>query len=198
MITADELVEMTEQEQQSPFKLGTVVELFDIGTAKIQFDGEEEPSEKEYSYLASYKPSIGDRVLLASVAGTYVIMDRIMYKEVIEEEEEGPPFESLTVTGKTKTGSLEVTGSTSVFGNLSVNNDITSKNINVSGTSSVSTLETSKIAHKSNGTIGFYGATPISRKTVWTLLSSAELSTVISKVNELLRALKAYGLIHTD
>src|SRR5699024_4505151 len=111
MITAEELVEMTEGKEQSPFRLGTVVELFAIGTAKVRFDGEEVPSEKEYSYLASYSPNIGDRVLLASVAGTYVIMGKRMYKEVAEEDtgDGSGSFTSLVVDDNTKTGSLNVT-----------------------------------------------------------------------------------------
>lgn len=82
MITVEELVDLTEQQKkQSSFKLGTVIDLFQNGTAKVKFDGEEEPSKKEYSYLAKYIPSTGDRVLLASVGGTYIILDAIYYNQ---------------------------------------------------------------------------------------------------------------------
>ena len=56
MISANELAESMVIDEKVSFKLGVVVELFPIGTAKITFDGEEVASEKEYSYLASYKP----------------------------------------------------------------------------------------------------------------------------------------------
>lgn len=84
MITADELVQMTEQEEKSPFKLGTVVGLFENGAAKVQFDGEEEPSEKEYAHSGNYSPVVGDRVLLAKVKGTYVVMNSIIYNQTVQ------------------------------------------------------------------------------------------------------------------
>ncbi|HLS53297.1 MAG TPA: hypothetical protein VK031_04940 [Tissierellaceae bacterium] len=65
------------------FKLGVVADLFGNGTAKITFDGETEASTKQYSYLSSYKPKKGDRVLLAKVGGTYVILGNLMFKEIL-------------------------------------------------------------------------------------------------------------------
>lgn len=84
MITAEELIQIAKPNQQNPFKLATVVGLFDNGTAKIQFDGETEPSEKEYAYFSSYRPVVGDRVLLAKVGGTYVIMNSIAYNQPVQ------------------------------------------------------------------------------------------------------------------
>jgi hypothetical protein len=80
MITTEEMIQMTEQDEQSLFKLATVVGFWANGTVKIQFDGEEEPSEKEYAFLASYKPYSGDRVLVAKVSNTYVILGSVRYK----------------------------------------------------------------------------------------------------------------------
>lgn len=186
MITADELVEMTEQEQQSPFKLGTVVELFDIGTAKIQFDGEEEPSEKEYSYLASYSPNIGDRVLLASVAGTYVIMDKIKYQEVAEES--GKLF---TLEGNV----IKANYNMELKGWIDALNEVSG------GRSFFPSMEVYTLSHTGNpgyNRLGFFGASPTYRRTVSYLNSSpsiTDLSDVISAVNAILSALKAYGLI---
>jgi co-chaperonin GroES (HSP10) len=56
----------------SSFRMGTVV------SGKIQFDGEDEPSQKTYKRLASYTFTNGDRVLLAKVSGTYVILGKIV------------------------------------------------------------------------------------------------------------------------
>lgn len=63
------------------FKLATVKELFEDGTAKIQFLGEDTPSEKEYSYLASYMPTVEDKVFLLPFAGSYVIIGKLLYME---------------------------------------------------------------------------------------------------------------------
>ncbi|MCI8627372.1 MAG: tail fiber domain-containing protein [Lachnospiraceae bacterium] len=63
------------------FKLAEVVELFEDKTAQIQFLGEEVPSEKEYPYLASYAPVVGDKVFLAPLAESYVIIGKMLYME---------------------------------------------------------------------------------------------------------------------
>ena len=177
MITTEELVEMTESKEQSPFKLGTVVELFEIGTAKIQFDGEEEPSEKEYSYLASYKPSIGDRVLLASVAGTYVIMDKIKYQESPESGGGGGNSEFFTLDGNL----LKTNYNMEVKGWLDALNEVSS------GNTLIVDLE-----HR--GKLGFFGNSLIDQRICSTLSTGAALSTVIDKVNEIISDLRAYGL----
>jgi hypothetical protein len=79
---ASELLEQTANpELKSAFRIGTVTELFTtpLFTAKIKFDGEEVASEKQYSYLASYSPIVNDRVIMATIAGTYIILGNIAY-----------------------------------------------------------------------------------------------------------------------
>lgn len=43
----------------------------------VRFAGETLPTEKAYSYLSPYQPQLGDRVLLARVKGTYVILGKL-------------------------------------------------------------------------------------------------------------------------
>lgn len=79
MINVEELVSLIEEkEENKAFKLATVTALFASGKGKIQFDGEDIPSEKEYSNLFSYNASINDRVLLAIIGGTYVILGKVV------------------------------------------------------------------------------------------------------------------------
>mgnify|MGYP006878641314 CR=1 FL=1 len=64
MIDVNEFVNLTEpQEDRSLFKLGIVHSLFDNNTAKILFDGEDEPSEKEYSYSTPSWIKLMEKVL---------------------------------------------------------------------------------------------------------------------------------------
>ncbi|MBU9724118.1 MULTISPECIES: hypothetical protein [Bacillaceae] len=65
-----------ETQKQARFKIGTVANIDDKPT--IIFSGEENPSEKGYSYLGSYTPTVGDRVLLVRVKSTYVILDKLI------------------------------------------------------------------------------------------------------------------------
>lgn len=82
MMTAEDFVlELDDNEEKKSFKLAIVVGLFENETAKIQFDGEENPSEKQYAYLESYIPKIDDRVLLGVLGGTYIILGKVNFNE---------------------------------------------------------------------------------------------------------------------
>jgi hypothetical protein len=142
LITAEELVQdMDNTEEQKCFKLATVVELFENNTAKVQFDGEDEPSEKQYSYLSSYIPAKADRALLGAIGGTYIILGKVNYNVSPDTEEEIDRYlfdlkqvimkKGLSLTGNADiTGDLNVTGNSNVTGTMSVggiesNGDVT-------------------------------------------------------------------------
>lgn len=63
--------------RKSLFKLATVISTND--GVSVQFDGETAPSTKKYKRLSSYSsPAVGDRVMLAEIAGTYVIIGKVV------------------------------------------------------------------------------------------------------------------------
>ena len=79
MVEASEIVKLQQNEQDiNDFKLATVTALNENGTALIQFFGEEESSQKTFSYLASYKPMVDDTVLMMAMADTYVIFGKVL------------------------------------------------------------------------------------------------------------------------
>lgn len=59
------------------FSLGTIDPAHTGGNPKILFDGETSVSSKQYKYLSSYTPRANDRVLLANVSGTHVVLGKI-------------------------------------------------------------------------------------------------------------------------
>lgn len=61
-------------------KMAEVIGYFENGTAKVKFDGEETPSEKEYGFLRHYIPKIGDRVFMMEFNGSYIIFDAVDYQ----------------------------------------------------------------------------------------------------------------------
>lgn len=61
---------------QRRFEIGEIASV--NGKPTVRFAGENQPSKKEYSYLDSYTPVSGDRVLLARVKGTYVILGKLI------------------------------------------------------------------------------------------------------------------------
>jgi len=66
-----------ERPKEQQFKLGTVTALLN-GNPVIQFDGETTVSQKIYKRLSSYSPAVNDRVLLCRVAGTYIILGKVI------------------------------------------------------------------------------------------------------------------------
>jgi hypothetical protein len=85
MVDTTDLIALNQNPEEKGLKLAKVTELFETGTVKIQFYGEDTPSEKEYSYLASYTPATGDTVLMIPMAETYIVLGKILYSVVIPE-----------------------------------------------------------------------------------------------------------------
>lgn len=52
-----------------------------------------------------------------------------------------------------------------------------------------------QIGHSTTAKVGFFGTAPIAKKTVSTVATSAASSTIASKVNEVINAMKGYGLL---
>jgi len=239
MITAEELViELKDDnERQSCFKLGTVVDLFEeIETAKVQFDGEDTPSEKEYAYLDSYIPKVGDRVLLAMVSGTYIILGKVNYNISPKQEVDRYIFDEkkvimqkgLNVSLGIETDNLIVNNDATIVGNVGVNGNVMATGISSSGNISAANIitpgtlnagqtnlgETTLQKATINNTLNVSGETTVgvfshtgtlikffnnstysSKRSISNLVGNEQLTGVINKVNEIINALKAYGLI---
>lgn len=58
--------------------LGTVQAVDNTNGLSILLDSETEATTKDYKYLASYVPAVGDRVLIEQISGTYVIIGKII------------------------------------------------------------------------------------------------------------------------
>ena len=58
--------------------LGTVQAVNNTNGLSILLDSETEATTKDYKYLASYVPAVGDRVLIEQISGTYVIIGKII------------------------------------------------------------------------------------------------------------------------
>lgn len=54
-------------------KIGKISGINSYG-ATVQFDGESESSSKYYKPLKSYTPTVGDRVILLGISGSYIIL----------------------------------------------------------------------------------------------------------------------------
>ena len=70
---------INDQQPGSTMMMATVASLFENGDPKLKFDGDTTTSEKHYAYLSSYTPTEGDRVILAAISGTFVILGSVIY-----------------------------------------------------------------------------------------------------------------------
>lgn len=58
-------------------RIGTIKSNTSGSGVTVQIDGESSATTKKYTYLSSYTPAINDRVLIAEVGGSYVILGKI-------------------------------------------------------------------------------------------------------------------------
>lgn len=79
MIDAEEILKITKPDAPPEnFRLGKIDPAHTTGRPKIVFDGEITASGKQYPYLASYTPAASDRVILALVSGSYIVLGKIV------------------------------------------------------------------------------------------------------------------------
>lgn len=79
MIQVEDFLKITKGPgKETVFRLGRIDPAYSSGRPKIVFDGETTASTKQYPHISSYSPVAGDRVLLAKVAGSYVIIGKVI------------------------------------------------------------------------------------------------------------------------
>lgn len=132
----NEIFQPLEEQKQQVFRLGTVTNLFENGTAQVRFDGEESPSQKQYAFLSTYRPAVDDRVFLAAIGGTYVILGAISHEISGDNPDEGnfatlqvsesAQIKDLTVQSLTVNNGAEINGVFSVDGNIAFDGNIAS------------------------------------------------------------------------
>lgn len=72
MISAEELLKVTKNEQASQFALGT------MQGGKVKFDGQSTVSQKVYKKLNGITLADNDRVLMLKISGTHIILGKIV------------------------------------------------------------------------------------------------------------------------
>lgn len=58
--------------------LGTISAVIENAGLRLTIDGESSPTTKEYRFLASYTPQVGDRVLVAETGDSYVVLGKVV------------------------------------------------------------------------------------------------------------------------
>lgn len=174
MITAEELIQTPEK--QEVYKMGTVAALFGNNTAQVIFDGEDTASQKQYAYLNNYSPAVNDRVLMAAVADTYIVLGKLNFK-VAPAQGGGNSFTDITTSGSVTVGTdLKISGKVGFFGTNP------RPKVSISSPSSIQTTGTADSSYSSNEV---------------TMLNSlkTDVSNLRDKLKALMDALSGYNLI---
>lgn len=185
---AEKQDEIKNSSTEDNYKIATVTSFFENGCPKLTFKGEEQESNKKYSYLYSYIPTLGDEVLLMKTNKTYIILGKTAYDitpdtqdEIYTEEEIKKLAQNQIETNNflvvSSEGTVTLTGT-----KYNTINYITNKRINTE------VLYADKV--------GFYGKTPTTQGSVSYLpTGTTDLAKIVSRINSLINAVKQSGLI---
>lgn len=162
------------------FKIATVTSLTPLGCAKITFAGEEQESTKEYSYLYSYTPSVGDVVVCMRLNNTYAIIGKLVYQVApyVEEQYTDDDIKTLAEEKIAEHKFLPLRSNGTI--------NITTRNNNF-----LDSIDSNWIRTES---FGCNGKNPRGAYLISTLNSNADLSDVRSKVNSIINGLISFGL----
>lgn len=168
------------EKKEELYKIATVTSLTENGCAKITFTGEEQESTKEYSYLYSYAPAIGDVVLCLKLNNTYAIVGKLVY-QVEPYQEDKYTDDDIKTLAEEKIAEHK-------FLPLRSNGTI---NITTSNNNFLDSIDSRWIRTES---FACNGKNPRGACSISTLNSNADLSDVRSKVNSIINGLISFGL----
>jgi len=94
----------SKQKVSPTFRLGTIDLAYTSGLPKVLLDGDETVTIKEFSHLRNYTPTAGDKVVLALVGNTYIILGRIRNDPLQSTDGGGGGSEPVSVTWSDVTG----------------------------------------------------------------------------------------------
>lgn len=117
------------------FRLGTVDLAYTSGLPKVKLDGDESVTVKQYSHIRNYSPTAGDRVMLALVGNTYIILGRLRNDPLQSPDTGGGGGGSTSVTWSDVTGKPSTFPPSSHTHSIS---DVTSLQTALDGKSSIS------------------------------------------------------------
>lgn len=209
------ITEMVAQqpEQETPVcNFATVGAVYEDGVTLI-FDGEAEAGEKHYKCNTSVVFAAGDRVKILPDSGTYVVEYVVGAPAQPDTPEEPDPVELAELTYRS--GNVVRTVSLNASA-LAPKDSATQKNVTL-GTSSLpwkdiiaaaANIDNFTAGHGAHqigaaySSLGFFGASPQTVKTVYTSsanqgYSAATSSNYLNVLNNVVGILKAYGLIKT-
>lgn len=181
--------EIKNNTQDDNYRIATVTSLFEDGCPKLTFAGEEEESDKKYSYIYTYIPAVNDNVLLIKASNTYIILGKIAYNVA--------PYEPPTEQEYIDLIDQELENKKVMLPNDSAEYVLDSYIIKVNTAGYYSFFRLLDSSMLRTDRFAMNNQTPIYSQSVPSLSTSAELSDVITKVNTIISKLRSFGLFTT-
>lgn len=173
----DTLFDNQVTDSTADYRLAVVVSASASG-ASVQFESESSASDQIYSVIQNYSPTVGDRVVMLRISGTYIILGSV-----------GAPKVATGYIPSTEKGvangvaTLNEAGKVTQTALLAVNAMNAANATNATHATSATSASTA---------VSFAGA----YSTINTLGSSETLSDVITKVNSIISVLSHFNAIY--
>lgn len=175
----------------TPYRLASIETIVADGVT-VQFEGEDTASDKPYTVVQSYHPAEGDRVVMLNISGTYIVLGSVGAPTA--------PVEYIPAAEKGAAGGVATLNSggqvvQKAVSAVSADTATTAGHAASADSATSSTTSTNFTGRHTGGSIAFFGqTTSVSRASISTLSTSADLATVIAKVNTMINTNKNYGL----
>nr|DAG11726.1 MAG TPA: hypothetical protein [Caudoviricetes sp.] len=172
------------------FRLAAITAI-DSGGVSVQFEGEDTASDKTYTVVQSYHPTLGDRVVMLNISGTYIVLGCVGAPT--------DPVEYIPASEKGASGGVATLNSGGQVVQKAVSavladHATTADSATTALSANSATTATNFSGRHTGSYIAFFGqTTSVSRASISMLSTSADLAAVIAKVNSMINANKNYG-----
>lgn len=174
----------------TPYRLALITAI-GSGGVSVQFEGEDTASDKTYAVVQNYHPILGDRVVVLNISGTYIVLGSVGAPTA--------PIEYIPASEKGASGGVATLNSggqvvQKAVSAASADHATSADSATTASSASSATTATNFSGRHTGSYIAFFGqTTSVSRASISTLSTSADLATVIAKVNSMINANKNYG-----
>lgn len=171
----------------TPYRLASITAI-DSGGVSVQFEGEDTASDKTYTVVQSYHPTLNDRVVMLNISGTYIVLGSVGAPTT--------PIQYIPASEKGASGGVATLNSGGQVEQKAVSAASADHATSADSATSASSASTATnfTGRHTGSTLSFFGATARNQQSVPTLSTSADLAATIARVNVIITAGRNYGL----
>lgn len=172
------------------YRLASITAIGSEGVS-VQFEGEDTASDKSYTVMQDYHPTLNDRVVMLNISGTYIVLGSVGTPTA--------PVEYIPLTQKGAAGGVATLNSAGQVSQKAVSAAMadaatTASTSNSADSATTATTATNFTSRHTGSSLGFYGHSAVSRQGISLLSASADLPTTVSRVNSIISMLQNNGM----